>query len=211
VNYSSSEQINELGIPLFKGNKIYEQSIVLDNDNYFPIVHAPFFNYNLNPNIHYFQTKEISQLIHDYLHSNKDQIIHKNPFQERYNSNNDIYIHVRLGDVAQWNPGSKYYMAAISKLEFDNLYLSTDDCNHDIIKNIQSAYPQIKFIKYDEVKTIQFASTCKHIILSHGTFSYMIGHLSFFSKVYYPKWQSHNYKAWVDDMFIDEWTKIEDF
>ena len=38
----------------------------------------------------------------------------------------------------------------------------------------------------DPVKTIQFGSTCKHIVLSHGSFSAMIGYLGFFSQVYYP-------------------------
>ena len=67
-------------------------------------------------------------------------------------------------------------------------------------------YPNIKLIQCDELKTIQFASTCKNIILSHGSFSAVIGYLSFFSTVYYPEYELN--KIWYGDMFsIKNWIK----
>ena len=45
----------------------------------------------------------------------------------------------------------------------------------------------IELLHYNEIDTIQFGSTCKNIILSHGSFSAMIGNLSFYSNIYYPK------------------------
>ena len=39
----------------------------------------------------------------------------------------------------------------------------------------------------NEIETIQFASTCKNVVLSHGTYSGIIGYLSFYSNVYYCK------------------------
>jgi hypothetical protein len=65
-------------------------------------------------------------------------------------------------------------------------------------------YPDAKIIYLDEISTFQFASTCKHIILSHGSFSAMIGYLSFFSTVHYPKYEAD--KIWYGDMFsIEGW------
>jgi hypothetical protein len=216
VTYDNYELISEqLGVFLYSGKNIHSDSIILDDFNYIPIFQQSEFSYNLDPNIHYFQTREISQLINNYLHRDdiKENIIHKNRFQERYNNNNDLYIHIRLGDAAQWNAGVQYYLNAISKIQCDNIYLSTDQVDGDIIKHIIHSYPNANILMYDEIRTIQFASTCKHIILSHGSFSAVIGHLAFCSNIYYPKFEvGKNDNMWCGDMFsINGWIKFEDF
>lgn len=62
-------------------------------------------------------------------------------------------------------------------------------------------------IDYNEILTLQYASTCKNIILSHGTFSAIIGYLSFYSNVYYPEYDYNN--MWFGDIFsINGWNKI---
>jgi hypothetical protein len=112
-----------------------------------------------------------------------------------------------LGDVASNNPGIYYYINTIKTITFNNLYLSTDDKNHIIVKKILELYPTAELINYDEIKTFQFASTCKNIILSHGSFSAIIGYLSFFSNIYYPKYELN--KIWYGDMFsIKNWIKM---
>ena len=64
----------------------------------------------------------------------------------------------------------------------------------------------LKIIDYDEVNTIMFGSTCKHIVLSNGTFSWLIGFLAYYSTVYYPK----IIHKWHGDIFIfDSWNEIE--
>ena len=55
----------------------------------------------------------------------KDLIIEKNPFKERYQNNNDVFMHVRLGDVPYYNPGLNYYLKALSTLNFNKLYISS--------------------------------------------------------------------------------------
>ena len=150
-------------------------------------------------------------MIYDYIHFNiiKSNIIKKNKFKERYNNNNDLFIHIRLGDVAHFNPGVDYYLKAIKELKnFDNIYIASDTLTHDIIKKIIKEYPQANLIDYNEVETIQFGSTCKNIILSHGSFSAIIGILSYYSNVYYPKIEKD--KTWYDiGMFsIKGWTEV---
>ena len=104
-----------------------------------------------------------------------------------------------MGDVEQYTPGLNYYLKTITSIEFDNLYISTDSITHPIIHQIIQKYPNTKIIEYNEINTIQFASTCKHIILSHGSFSAVIGYLSFFSTVNYPEYEPT--KIWYGDMF----------
>lgn len=143
------------------------------------------------------------------MHSDKikTKIMQKNRFNARYGKNNDLFIHIRLGDVADKNPGIQYYLNAIQMIKYDNLYISTDSPSHHIVGKIFSIYPQTKLVQTDEITTIQFASTCKNVILSHGSFSAVIGYLSFFSTIYYPKYDPD--KIWYGDMFsIDGWIRV---
>lgn len=209
VDYYNKFLINELGIKLFSGNNSYDIIQYLTDDNYFAIYNSDELKYNLNPNDNYFQTKEITNFLHNYLLTEKvkSSIIYNNPFKFRYNNNNDLFIHIRLSDVAHLNPGIKYYINAIKNIHFDNLYISTDEKNHNIIIDLLQLYPHAQLINYDEIATFQFASTCKHIILSHGSFSAVIGYLSFFSDIYYPEYELN--KIWYGDMFsIDKWIKL---
>lgn len=209
VTYFNKELINQLGISLFSGENIYSQIQPLTDDNYFSIYNSHNLRNNLNPNNNYFQTKEITNFLYNYLHQEriKLNIIECNKFKDRYNTNNDLFIHIRLTDAARFNPGINYYLHAISQITFDKLYLATDDKNHNIIKKIMELYPSTTLLHYDEINTFQFASTCKNIVLSHGSFSAVIGYLAFFSNIYYPEYESN--KLWYGDMFsIPGWCKI---
>jgi len=209
VNYSNKYLINKLGIELFTGINRYRYFQKLTDDNYFKIYNSYNLNCNLNPNSNYFQTKEITNFLYNYLNTDKikSNIILKNPYKERYNNNNDLFIHIRLGDVEKFNPGIIYYINAIKNIKFHNLYISSDTVKHNIIIELLQLYPYAELIDYDEITTFQFASTNKNIILSHGSFSAVIGYLSFFSNVYYPEYESK--KIWYGDMFsIDNWNKL---
>ena len=49
VRYSSTEDTTKLGIHLFSGEKIYDQSIILNNENYFEILNSTNNSYTLDP------------------------------------------------------------------------------------------------------------------------------------------------------------------
>lgn len=208
VDYSHYELIKSIGVNLFVGKNNYNTTIELNDDNYFQILSEDNLYNNLESKWHFFQTKNISYLIYRYLHEINQNIINKNPFNVRYNNNNDAFIHIRLTDCAKYNPGIDYYLKSIEVINFDNLYISTDDKNHIIIHQLIEKYPNAILLNYDEVTTFQFSSTCKNIILSHGSFSAIIGYLAFYSTIYYPE---HNIdKIWYGDMFsIDGWIKID--
>jgi hypothetical protein len=214
VDYANYDAINILGIKLFTGTNIYSDIKKLTENNYFDIYeNSNLINYNLDANESFFQTKKIINIIYDYINSHniKSNIILKNPFKERYNNNNDIFIHIRLSDMAHNNPGLDYFLNTIKLIkernDFNNIYISTDEINHDIIKKIMEKYPQTNLINYDEIQTFQFGSTCKNIILSHGSFSAIIGYLSFYSNVYYHKYEEN--KTWYGDMFsINNWIEL---
>lgn len=164
---------------------------------------------NIDTNHGYFQNKEISNHIYNYLQEEeqKTHMQNMNPFKSRYNANNDCFIHMRLDDAAQWNPGAEYYLKALQHIQFDHLYIGSDDFSHPFIEEICNIYPNTTLLQeYNETRTIQFGSTNKHVILSHGSFSAMIGYLSYYSAVYYPKYET----IWHGDMFsIPGWIMVD--
>jgi len=210
VNYSKKHDFIQLGIELFSGSNVYANTQLLTDDNYFSVYNCGSLENNIDANHNFFQTKEIINLLYNYLHAEKirSSIIEKNPFNQRYNSNNDLFIHVRLTDAVGWNPGINYYLNAIKDVNYENLYIATDEKTHNIIKEIVLAYPNAKIVDYNEIETIQFGSSCKNIILSHGSFSAVIGYLAFFSNIYYPEFDTTKIRLWHGDMFsIKDWIK----
>jgi hypothetical protein len=177
--------------------------IHLTDDNYFVLFNLPL-HANLNANNHFFQTHEIAIKIKEYLNMNKESIMCANPFN-RYHTNNDIFIHVRLTDVQEHNPGIDYYKKTIEQCNYTCIYIGTDDPNHKIIQEL--TLPNVTILQTDEIRMIQFGSTCKYIILSYGSYSAIIGYLGFFSTVFYSAYKT----MWYGDMFsMNGWNKIRD-
>lgn len=202
-------KIQLLGIQLFNGIYIYDKNILITENDFINCLNLGILESNIVINGDYFQTNDVSNCIYKYLNEEKQKnsIMEKNKYKDRYNTNNDCFIHIRLGDMEHNNPGFVYYDTVLSTLSFNTLYISSDNLEHQIIKDIQIKYPKTIIINYDEVDTIHFGSTCKHVILSHGSFSAVIGYLSFFSNVYYPCYDKIN--LWFGDIFsIPNWTKI---
>jgi hypothetical protein len=206
VEYSSHEEMKQLGIELFIGKQSYDKTVSLTDANYFSIYDQKI-RYNLNPNNDYFQTKEIIKILYEHIQSVKNNVIENNPFKARYEKNNDVCLHIRLTDAAQFNPVAQYYLNTLASFTFEKLYITTDDTNHSIITQILQKYPRAFLFKLDEVQSIQFASTCKYVVLSNGSFSAVIGYLAFFSNVYYCKIDPT--RLWHGDMFsIPGWKEV---
>jgi hypothetical protein len=182
MEYDYLTQCENLGIELFCGvNKYTNNSYITDQN----ILHLINFKGTLNSNVFihnsYYQTNEISTFLYQHYQSDcvKQRIINKNRFKERYDNNNDIFIHLRLGDASRFNPGYHYYETAIRCVkEYGNIFISSDTIEHEICQKIISEF-NATIINYNEVDTIHFGSTCKHVILSHGSFSAYIGYFSF--------------------------------
>jgi len=194
VEYSNYNNINnELGIELFVGNKKYDKTVSITDGNY-----MNYFNNNIKNDANFdfehrfFQSEEITTILHSHLKNKMKNIIDKNPYKERYNNNNDVFLHIRLADARRYNVGIDYYIHCLNLLKYDNIYIGSDDFNDDLIKKMKTLYPNVIFFQEGPIETIQFGSTCKNIILSHGSFSAVIGYLGFFSNIYFlnkdPGW-----------------------
>ena len=186
IKYYNIDGIEKLGIPLFQGDIKYDKSSGLSSNNYMDTYQLEKIDFNVDTS-DFLQSQAITTLINEHLNSNviMNAVMEKNSFKHRYQNNNDCFIHIRLGDVEKFNPGFEYYDNILSKLQFDNLYVATDTPNHQIITALKTKYVDLQMYGGNVYDTILFGSTCKNVILSYGTFSSVIGYLSYYSTVYH--------------------------
>lgn len=222
VEYSSYNIIRSMGIPLYIGRKSYDQTIVMKNEHFFEYLNATTeINANIDANHDYFQNDQIAQFLYSHLQDHKNIIAEYNKYKIRYKNNNDIFVHVRLGDIYEngWNPSIEYYQTAIDlvKTEIEKnspeskepkIYIGTDDPASPFIKELLKKNPKAEVLSKSPEETIMFGSTCKNVILSHGSFSAVIGWLSFYSGVYYPKYERAKVKWFGDTFSIKGWRSV---
>tara|TARA_Y100000816_G_C26055148_1_gene553614 strand:+ start:140 stop:910 length:771 start_codon:yes stop_codon:yes gene_type:complete len=217
TDYHNYEITTNLGIELHVGKNKYNRTKPLRDNNYFSILDASNIDYNLDPNKSYFQTRANANLMHNHLNSDSvmQNVIERNKFKDRYKNNNDCFVHIRLGDVAKYNPGFAYYDKALSSLStVDKIYIATDTDSHPIILKLKTKYPNVIMLGNDLQSIIQFGSTCKYVILSYGTFSVIIGYLSYYSTVFRQPycakycWDWNNKMNNECDMFLNKSTKV---
>ena len=156
-------------------------------------------NKKYNFNFGYLQSNDFIICLTKYLISKNNrliiEIINNNKFKNRYNKNNDLFIHIRNGDIfnspeSLLTPNFNYYKKVLELNKYDNIYLTLADKNfknknnkiefENLIKKFN-----IKIFEDNEANTILFGSTCKYICISSGSFSLMIGLFGYYSKYIY--------------------------
>jgi hypothetical protein len=207
--YKNESLFNQLGIFFNKGENEYETNCVINDKNFLYILKNKIFPQSnvILKNV-WFHTKEFCTLLKTYFEKEKikNKIIEKNIYKNRYNNNNDLFIHIRLGDVTEITSNhAEYYSKLLNIIDYDVGFISSDTITHPLCVQLISKY-KLKIIDYNEVNTIMFASTCKNIILSGGTFSWLIGFLAFDSEcIYYPDIEN----KWYGEIFtFSNWNKI---
>jgi hypothetical protein len=74
----------------------------------------------------------------------------------------------------------------LKNAKFENGYISSDSIQSSLCQKLISKYNLIVFDK-NEIETIMFANTCNTIIMSGGTFSWLLGFFAFYSEfIFYP-------------------------
>lgn len=183
---------------------------------------------------------KITKLLGFYeLKKNVFEIV-SNEYNLCYYLNNSISLHFRIGDFVKYTNShiilsDQYYADSIktiidklnNKNSQHNIIYFCEDNDIDIvckrIENIQKLLTEKSteyncvFIKAPSVLTdwqqMLFMSICKHNIIANSSFSWWGAYLNenpdkivCYSSVYYSK----NYNKKVDDLFPENWIKIQD-
>ena len=195
-NYSYKSELLALGFELYEGKTTYTGKIFLTDDNCMSYINDHNIKRNINLCYAYFQTSEIAKYLRNYCNTSdvKSKIVLHNPYNLRYNNNNDVFVHVRIGDVPQFTPDYKYFDSVLGKLNFNKGYISSDTPDHEICTKLIEKYKMSKY-EETEVNTIQFGSSCRYIVISGGTFSWIIGVLGY-NSVILPRSEYEGKMVW---------------
>jgi len=213
-DYKYYDKFMKLGIDLYKGNRVFRETIELNDDIFMKVIMDNTGKNHKNLvfiNEMWCQKINFCWFLKDYFFQEKirGKVIEKNVFKQRYNNNNDLYLHVRLGDIENSKSSSyEYYDKVIKTISFHKGYISSDTITSELCKCLIKKY-NLEVINCDDIETIMFASTCNNLVLSGGTYSWLIAFLAFYSKnIYYPKDKKN---TWYGDIFIfPEWTGISE-
>jgi hypothetical protein len=211
--YKYYDLFQKLGITLFIGNKTYNENILLTNTNFYDLIKNDPEKQGKNIILAHdlsCHSKKYCYYLKKYfkLEQNKNKIIQSNIFKERYVNNNDVFVHVRLGDVRKNKNHNllEYYDDTMKNIRYERAYISSDEIENTICQELIRKFNMIVIDK-NEIETIMFGSTCKYMVLSGGAFSWLIGFMGFFSTdIYYPC----NKNPWYGDIFVfNKWKSID--
>ena len=212
AEYAMEPELNRLGIAFHKEanpRSIDEPIVEIYDTNFINYIQGPervlAINFQKDT---YCQKSEFCHMLRSHFADEalRSKIRDANPWTKRIGNNHDVFIHVRIGDVPHFTPSLSYYEKALSTITYEKGFISSDSPNHPMINDLCKKYGLIKVMD-DQVRTIQFGSTCEKLILSHGTYSWLIGFLNFDCKsVQYPKIKT----KWHGDIFVfDDWTEVD--
>jgi hypothetical protein len=202
VTYTREAEFNEFGLHFHKpSGTIHARRLGLKEESFMPFIEAegaqePATLYSEAET--YFQTAAFADHLKKYFADPRNiaPIQAANPWAHRYKANNSIFIHVRLGDATHQTPPSSYFEEQLDTLSYTDGYIASDTPNHPIVRHLIQKY-RLRPFQDTEIRTIQFANTCKYVILSHGTFSWLLGFFAFNSQVFCPPWKA----TWHGDIF----------
>ena len=214
-NYKFQEKFKKLGFLFNNGNKMYNKNLLITKNNYLHILDNNYEPSNIIiTNENWFQSNPFCLILQNYFNEKerKEQIKKTNIFRNRYGKNNDLFIHVRLGDISDKTQFLfPYYEKMLSSIKFNKAFISSDSINSPFCKKLISNY-KLEIIELNDIETIMFGSTCNNIIMTGGSFSWLIGFLAFESEnIYYPDTERFKEK-WFGNIFnFTKWNCVKNF
>jgi len=108
----------------------------------------------------------------------------------------DLVIHIRSGDIFSNDPlpyyvmpPLSYYINIIESNNYKSIHLLTEDRLNPCVDKLLELYPNIKFRLANLIDDVSVILTCKHIVMSFGTFVPALLLLSnYIQKVYVPSY-----------------------
>jgi hypothetical protein len=177
--YIDEDACKHIGCVFNHSGKTYKNDAIPINDkNFLTVLKEEKIDYGLDLN-GFFQKPE-------FVINYKEEILSNFDLTYEPPENNDLFIHVRLGDLIECNAGIDYYSKAIESITYNRGFISTDDFDHDIVKTLMKKY-ELTPCYQSPVSTINFAKNFNNLVLSLSTFSWWIGFLSKAKIIIYPQ------------------------
>jgi hypothetical protein len=197
VVYTREAEFQQLGITFHKPTgAIHARRLGLTEESFLPLIEAEgpqepacvYFDTET-----YFQTAAFADHLKKYFAAHKGPIRAANPW---IGENREVFVHVRIGDMPKHTPPISYFEERLDAIPFVKGFIASDTPNHPTVQHLIQKYGLTLF-QDTEVRTIQRANACKYVVLSHGTFSWLMGFFAFDSEVFCPPWKA----TWHGDIF----------
>lgn len=177
-NYKSIELFEPLGFKVFsEGKNRIDHLEIRQDDSLMSLLQGKNDD---NSGILYDGTYQVKDFVIQY----KDKI--KSHFSNDFQKNDDIFVHIRMGDVSSFNPGFDYYKKSIEKCDYNKGYISSDSPESTIVQSLSKEF-SLEICTIDNpVILIDLARKSKNLVLSRGTLSWWMGLLSIADKIFVP-------------------------
>jgi len=118
----------------------------------------------------------------------------------KFNFENSIGIHIRKGDQKNtiYDVPDSYFIDILKSESFDNVYITSDAPQDDVIKTIQNEFKNVHIFQGDTFNTLQNFVCFKKLITTASSYSWWMGFLSN-AKVYMPNKTYNAIDLRVDD------------
>ena len=203
AKYDKEDECEKLGIHLFHTSNKYlaARKVALTESVAQDILDKSLYVFpTAVSRTSFFQTPYFAHLFYDRLKEARNRLSEKQ-------RSNTIFVHMRLGDREHACRSAADYIQAIQNVKEtnDQVYVASDTPNHPNVKQVLQACGA-QLVQENEVQTILFGATCNKLVLSDGTFSWLIGALSSASSV--QVLPSRNGR-WHGDIFVfEKWTIV---
>lgn len=146
--------------------------------------------FSFSPHGVWFQTPWFARKLRgEVLPAMRESMLRANPWRNRLSQNNDTFVHVRIGDKEETVRSVNDYASAIAAARGGNtsgddeplsgsVYIASDSPHHAVVRELVQRFRATLLEDLDRVEIIQFGATAQKLVLSDGTFSWLIGVVS---------------------------------
>jgi hypothetical protein len=194
TEYQYGDLFARLGLALADGSRrmVAGPAVELDDARWESLMAAPLepgapLNARLQIGaLTYFQTPSFARAARALLQAPRTQraLLAANPWRDRARANDDVFVHVRLGDLDALAPHltrqPAHFIAAVANVTAGaagipgRVFVASDEPGRPEVRAVADAFGGEVVLGLDSVATWQFGATCKHLVLSDSTFSWAV-------------------------------------
>jgi hypothetical protein len=182
----------------FHGERVGDSLVVVNDENFLKLLESDSLGNNHYHFDGFFQTKQ-------FLEKYKTDLLDIFTLHYENTPHDFVFVHYRIGDIIDDRRmlPLEYYKEALDKIKPKGGYISSENINHHFCTQLITEYKLTPY-QSDPLSTINFAKNFNNIILSEGTFSWLMGFLSNSEKIYC---NSRDYR-WCGDINMSNWNNL---